>query len=136
MKPKITVITIGVDDLEKSLQFYQDGLGFPTQGIVGKEFEYGAVAFFELQNGLQLALWPRQSISRDTNIPQQPASPTEFTIGHNVDTKEEVDAVMAKAEKAGAKILKPAGETFYGGYGGYFQDPDGHIWDVVCLPTV
>lgn len=130
MKPRITLITIGVDDLEKSMRFYRDGLGLKTEGIVGKEFEYGAVAFFNLQNGLKLALWPRKSISRDSKIPQTPKSPTEFTIGHNVNSKKEVDAIMAQAKKAGAAIIKPAGDTFWGGYAGYFQDPDGHIWEI------
>jgi len=104
MKPRITLLTLGVDDLEKSLEFYRDGLGLPTQGIVGREFEYGAVAFFDLQSGLKLAIWPRDSIAHDTNIPKTAHSPTEFTIGHNVSSKEEVDTVMEQARKAGAKI--------------------------------
>jgi catechol 2,3-dioxygenase-like lactoylglutathione lyase family enzyme len=131
MKPRITVITLGVDDLEKSLTFYRDGLGLPTQGIIGKEFEYGAVAFFDLQNGVKLALWPRKSIAHDSTIPLQPPSSTELTIDHNVNSKAEVDAVMKQAKEAGAKIVKPAGDTFWGGYAGYFQDPDGHLWEVV-----
>lgn len=134
MKPQITLITLGVDDLEKSLRFYRDGLGFPTQGIVGTEFEYGAVAFFELQDGLKLALWPRTSISRDAGIPPTPASPTEFMLGHNVSSKEDVDAVMAQAQAAGALIVKPAHDTFWGGYAGYFQDPDRHLWEVAWNP--
>lgn len=134
MKSQITVITIGVNDLEKSLSFYRDGLGLKTQGIIGQEFEYGAVAFFDLQNGLKLALWPRKSIATDTNIPQTPPSPTDFTIGHNVNSKKEVDKVMKEAKKAGAKITKSAAKTFYGGYAGYFQDPDDHLWEVVYLP--
>jgi hypothetical protein len=134
MKARITVITLGVDDLEKSLKFYHDGLGLPTKGIIGKEFEYGAVAFFDLANGLKLALWPRGSIAHDTHIPLQAASSTEFTIGHNVRSKEEVDAVMEQAQRAGAKIIKPAGNTFWGGYAGYFQDPDEHVWEVVWNP--
>lgn len=134
MKARITLITIGVDDLERSLQFYRDGLGMKTEGIIGKEFEYGAVAFFDLQAGLKLAIWPRKSISRDTGIPLAGASPTEFTLGHNVSSKAEVDAVMEQAEKAGAVIVKPAQEAFWGGYSGYFQDPDGHLWEVVWNP--
>src|ERR687885_473552 len=89
MKPRITVITIGVDDLEESLRFYRDGLGLQTQGIVGTEFEYGAVAFFELQASLKLAIWPRKSISQDSGIAVGPSSPTEFTLGQNVSSKEE-----------------------------------------------
>ncbi len=135
MKPRISVLTLGVTDLEKSVAFYRDGLGWPTEGIIGKEFEYGAVAFFDLQRNLKLALWPKKSISRDTNIAEQPTSATEFTIGHNVTTKEEVDSVMQQAEKAGAQIIKVAQDTFYGGYAGYFQDIDGHLWEVVWNPT-
>lgn len=135
MQPRITVITIGVDDLERSLGFYRDGLGFQTEGIIGKEFEYGAVAFIDLQPGLRLALWPRTSIAHDTGLPLHPSSPTDMTLGHNVASKAEVDNVMGLAEKAGAMIIKPAHETFWGGYAGYFQDPDGHVWEVVWNPA-
>ncbi len=135
MKPRITVITLGVDDLERSLRFYRDGLGLPTEGIVGTEFEHGAVAFIPLQEGLQLALWPRASISHDTGIAVGSAADrTRMTLSHNVTSKDEVDAVMAEAEGAGAGIVKAAQDTFYGGYSGYFQDPDGHLWEVVWNP--
>ncbi len=134
MKPRVTVITVGVDDLEKSLRFYRDGLGLPTQGIIGKEFEHGAVAFFDLQAGLKLALWPRKSISHDSGISSGLPSPTEFTLGHNVSSKEEVDAVMEQAGKAGAIIVKQAHDTFWGGYAGYFEDPDRHLWEIVWNP--
>ena len=136
MKPRITVITVGVDDLERSLAFYRDGLGLPTQGIIGREFEHGAVAFFDLQSGLKLAIWNRDDLAHDTAIPKTPHSPTEFTIGHNVGSKEEVDEVMEQARKAGAKIVKPAANTFWGGYAGYFQDPDEHVWEVVWNPQM
>ena len=136
MKPRITLITLGVNDLERSLTFYRDGLGLPTRGIVGTEFEHSAVAFFDLQNSLRLALWRRSSIAHDTAIPIQPPSATDFTIGHNVTSKEEVDAVMAQATRAGAKIIKPASETFWGGYAGYFQDPDGHLWEIAWNPEL
>ena len=134
MKPRITLITIGVDDLERSLRFYRDGLGLKTAGIVGKEFEHGAVAFFDLQAGLKLAIWPRKSIAHDSGLPAGGASPTEFTIGHNVSSKAEVDAVMEQAKSAGAAIVKPAHDTFWGGYAGYFQDPDRHLWEVAWNP--
>jgi hypothetical protein len=134
MKPRVTVITIGVSDLDKSLRFYRDGLGFPTEGIIGKEFEYGAVVFIQLQDGLRLALWPRKSISHDSGLPIVPASSTEMTLGHNVSSKAEVDAVMDQAKSAGAVIVKQAHDTFWGGYSGYFQDPDGHLWEVVWNP--
>jgi catechol 2,3-dioxygenase-like lactoylglutathione lyase family enzyme len=134
MKPRITLITIGVDDLERSLRFYRDGLGLPTEGIVGAEFEYGAVVFIELQSGLRIALWPRKSIAHDTGLSLQTKSATELTLGHNVNSKSEVDSIMKQAELAGAVILKPAHDTFWGGYSGYFQDPDGHVWDVAWNP--
>jgi predicted lactoylglutathione lyase len=135
MKPRITVITLGVDDLEKSVDFYNNGLGLPTNGIIGKEFAFGAVAFFDLENGIRLALWPRKSIAHDANIAVQNPSSTEMTIGQNVNTRKEVDDIMANALRAGAKIIKPADDTFWGGYAGYFQDPDGHIWEIVYNPT-
>ena len=134
MKPRITLITLGVDDLERSLRFYRDGLGLATEGIVGQEFEYGAVAFFQLEGGLKLALWPRKSIAHDTGLPQGLASPTAFTLAHNVSSKTEVDALMSQARQAGAAIVKAAHDTFYGGYAGYFQDPDGHLWEVAYNP--
>ena len=136
MKPRITMLTIGVDDLSRSLRFYRDGLGLSTDGIIGEEFDYGAVAFFGLQSGLRLALWPRKSISRDTGLGLSAPSATEFTIGHNVSSKEEVDAVMNQAQRAGATIIKEARETFWGGYGGYFLDPDQHLWEVVWNPQM
>lgn len=135
MKPRISVITLGVEDLERSLKFYQDGLGLPTEGIVGQEFEHGAVAFFDLQSGLKLAIWKREDIAYEAKVTQAPASPTEFTIGHNVNSKEEVDKVLEQAEKAGAAITDPAHDTFWGGYSGHFQDPDGHLWEVVWNPA-
>jgi uncharacterized glyoxalase superfamily protein PhnB len=136
MKPRITLLTLGVDDLERALAFYRDGLGFPTKGIIGKEFEHGAVVFIDLQPGLQLALWKRDDLAWDTGLPKAPASPTEFSMAHNVNSKSEVDAVMTQAANAGAKITKPAHDTFYGGYAGYFQDPDGHLWEIAWNPQM
>jgi uncharacterized protein len=136
MKPRITLITLGVDDLERAVRFYRDGLDLATDGIVGTEFEYGAVAFFDLQAGLKLALWPRASLAHDTGLPQSAPSPTDFTLAHNVSSREEVDAVMSEAERAGAKIVVPARNTFYGGYAGYFLDPDGHLWEVAWNPQM
>jgi len=134
MQPRISVLTLGVDDLERAVRFYRDGLGLPTEGIVGTEFEYGTVAFFELQGGLRLALWPRTSIARDTGVDIGESSPTELTLGHNVASREEVDKVMANAKQAGARIVKEAADAFWGGYSGYFQDPDGHLWEVAWNP--
>jgi catechol 2,3-dioxygenase-like lactoylglutathione lyase family enzyme len=136
MHPHITVLTLGVSDLERSVAFYRDGLGLPTAGVVGREFEHGAVAFFELAGGLRLALWAQDDIAFDTGLPRTPMSPTSFTIGHNVASREEVDTVMEEAARAGAEILKPASDTFYGGYAGYFRDPDGHVWEIVWNPSL
>ena len=130
MKPRITLITLGVDDLERAMRFYRDGPGLKTEGIVGTQFEHGAVAFFELQAGLKLALWPRASLAHDAGIAVGARSATEFSVAHNVRSKSEVDDVMAQAAAAGARIIKAAQETFWGGYAGYFQDPDGHLWEV------
>jgi catechol 2,3-dioxygenase-like lactoylglutathione lyase family enzyme len=134
MKSRITLLTLGVDDLERAVKFYRDGMGLRTEGIVGKEFEHGAVAFFDLQAGMRLALWPRRSLAHDAGIQAGGRSATEFSIGHNVSSKGEVDAVMEQARKAGAVILKPAHDTFWGGYAGYFQDPDGHLWEAAWNP--
>lgn len=135
MKPHITLLTLGVDDLQRAVRFYRDGLGLATEGIVGQEFEHGSVAFFELRGGLKLGLWPRASIAHDTGLSQAPRSPTDFTIGHNVGSRTEVDEVMAQAMRAGATMVKAAGDTFWGGYAGYFQDPDGHLWEVAWNPA-
>ncbi|WP_430460933.1 VOC family protein [Thalassolituus sp. LLYu03] len=134
MQARMTVITLGVDNLDAALAFYRDGLGFATAGIIGKEFEHGAVVFIDMQPGLKLALWPRTSIAHDTGLPLSARSPTNMTLGHNVGSVGEVDAVMSNAQDAGAVIVKPAHTTFWGGYSGYFQDPDGHVWEVVFNP--
>lgn len=134
MHPHITVLTLGVDDLARAVAFYRDGLGLATKGIIGTEFENGAVAFFDLQPGLKLALWPRQSLAADSGLPLQARAATELSIGHNVASAAEVDQVMAQAAGAGAVIVKAAQATFYGGYAGYFQDPEGHLWEIVFNP--
>jgi uncharacterized glyoxalase superfamily protein PhnB len=118
----------------QSLAFYREGLGLGSKRIVGAEFEHGTVAFFDLEGGIKLALWPRKSLSHDCGVPTQKPSATEFSIAHNVDSKTEVDAVMEQARKAGAKIVKPARDTVWGGYAGYFQDPDDHLWEVAYNP--
>ncbi len=134
MKPRITLVTLGVDDLQRAVSFYRDGLGFATKGIVGAEIENGAVAFFNLEAGLKLALWPRRSLSADSGLPQHAPSSTEFSLAHNVESEAEVTAVMEQARKAGARIVKVGSATSYGGYAGYFQDPDGHLWEVAFNP--
>jgi catechol 2,3-dioxygenase-like lactoylglutathione lyase family enzyme len=136
MKARITLLTLGVNDLERAVAFYRDGLGWKTDGIVGTEFEHGAVAFFALQPGLRLALWPRDSLSHDAGLEKRPSGAADFAIAHNVRSEREVDAVMAEAKRAGATIVKPAQGTFYGGYAGYFADPDGHLWEVAYNPQM
>ena len=136
MKPRISLLTLAVGDLERAVAFYRDGLGFETPGIVGTEFEHGAVAFFDLENGLKLALWSRADLAHDSGIPDTSVSSTEFSLGHNVNSREEVELVMQTALNAGARIVKPAQETFWGGYAGYFADPDGHLWEVAWNPQL
>jgi catechol 2,3-dioxygenase-like lactoylglutathione lyase family enzyme len=136
MKPRITVLTLGVNDLDRSLAFYRDGMGLETKGITGQEFEDGAVVFIDLESGLKLALWPRRSLAKDTGLPVGQPCATELSIGHNVMSKEEVDVVMEQAKRAGAVIVKEAQDTFWGGYAGYFQDPDQHLWEIVWNPQM
>lgn len=135
MKPRINLITLGVDDLERAVGFYRDGLGLPTKGIVGTEYEHGAVAFFELQSGLRLGLFGRDNLLRDAGLPSAPVGGATFSLAHNVASREAVDTVLAQAGVAGATIVKPAQDTFWGGYAGCFQDPDGHLWEVAWNPA-
>ena len=135
MRPRIKVLTLGVSDLGKSLAFYRDGLGLPTEGIVGTEFEDGAVVFFSMNDDLMLALYPKPALVKDAGVSVGPASPAEFSIGHIVKSKQEVDAIMQQAKQAGARITDPARDRFWGGYSGYFQDLDGHLWEVAWNPA-
>jgi hypothetical protein len=136
VKPRVSTITIGVDDLDRSLRFYRDGLGFPTRGIVGTEYEHGAVAFFHLTNGQKLAIWARKDLAHEAKVPLGPRSASEFSLGHNVGSKAEVDAVIGQAQRAGAMITDPPHAEFWGGYTGSFQDPDGHLWEVAWNPEM
>jgi hypothetical protein len=134
MKPRIKIITLGVSDLEKSLAFYRDGLDLPTEGIIGTEFEDGAVVFFKMNDDLILALYPKAALAKDAKVSVGSSSPSEFSIGHIVKTEQEVDAVMRQAERAGARITDPPHDRFWGGYSGYFQDLDGHLWEIEWNP--
>ena len=136
MKPRITVITLGVADLETAVSFYRDGLGWQTEGIVGTEFEGGAVAFFPLSGGIQLALYPKQQIAEDANVDGTVTSSAEFTLGHNVASKEEVDNVMKTADEADAEIIDSPRDREWGGYSGHFLDSDDHLWEVVWNPQL
>jgi len=134
--PRITVITLGVEDLERAVAFYRDGLGWPTQGIIGSEFPDGAVAFFSLAGGLQLALWPRASLAKDAGVRPGHPNPAELSLGYNVLESSAVDEIFAIAVAAGAAPTKSPGPTFWGGYAAYFQDPDGHLWEIVFNPDL
>ena len=134
MKPRIKVLTLGVSDLERSLTFYRDGMGLPTKGIIGQEFEDGAVVFFDMNEDLILALYPTASLAKDANIAAPQVRLGAVSIGHIVNSKEKVDAIMGQAEQAGAVITDPPRDRFWGGYSGYFHDPDGHLWEIAWNP--
>ena len=142
MEPYISVITLAVTDLEKSLSFYRDGLGLPTKGMIGTEFKgdethpSGAVVMFELQNGLILALYPRSELAKDAKQSIGVSSFTEFSIGHVVKSKQEVDALLKRAKAAGAIVTDEPHERPWGIYSGYFQDVDGHLWEVIWNPDL
>ncbi len=142
MKPRISVITLGVNDLYASMAFYRDGLGLPTAGIIGTEFKgddthpSGDVAMFELENGVILALYPRAELAKDARVPVGVASATEFSIGHLVPSKEEVDALIARAAAAGALVTDKPHDRPWGIYSGYFQDLDGHLWEIIWNPEM
>ncbi len=135
MEPHINFITLAVADLEAALAFYRDGLGLPTKGIVGTESEDGAVVFFELEGGLVLSLYPRAALAKDANVAATPPSTAELSLGHLVASKAEVDAIMERAAAAGAQVTDPARDRFWGGYSGYFQDLDGHLWEIAWNPA-
>ena len=137
MKPRINVITLAVQDLQKSFEFYSKGLGWHSDGIVGAEIENGAVAFFNLSNGLVMALWPRESLLADAGLTEtQQANTTTFSLGYNVNSKDDVDAAIDAAIKAGGTLVDAAQDRAWGGYSGYFKDIDGHLWDVVYNPEL
>jgi uncharacterized protein len=134
VKPTIKVLTLAVSDLERSLAFYRDGLGLPTKVIVGQKFEHGAVAFFTMNEDLILALWPASSLAQDAMIAPTGVRLGAVAIGHIVKSREDVDAVMKQAAQAGAVITDPPRNRFWGGYSGYFHDPDGHLWEIAWNP--
>jgi catechol 2,3-dioxygenase-like lactoylglutathione lyase family enzyme len=134
MKPRIKVLTLAVSDLERSLAFYRDGLGLPTEGIMGQEFEHGAVVFIHLNDDLILALFPAASLAKDARITPTETRLGAVSLGHVVGSKEKVDEVMAEAVRAGAVVIDPARDRFWGGYSGYFHDPDGHLWEIAWNP--
>jgi catechol 2,3-dioxygenase-like lactoylglutathione lyase family enzyme len=137
MQPSIHVITLAVADLDRALTFYRDGLGLESSGVIGSEFAgdassaAGALAMFQLRDGLILALYPRKELAKDANIPFGAPKSGEFSIGHAVPSKSAVDAVLAEAAAAGAMVTDPAHDRPWGIYSGYFRDLDGHLWEVL-----
>ncbi len=142
MEPRIHVITLAVDDLERALAFYRDGLGFDSPGIIGTDFAgddtnaAGAAAMFELGGGLLFAVYPRPELAKDAGLSPEPPKSGEFSIGHIVARRDDVDAVLAQAQAAGATVLGQPHDRPWGIYSGYFQDPDGHLWEVIFNPAV
>jgi catechol 2,3-dioxygenase-like lactoylglutathione lyase family enzyme len=140
MEPHIDVITLAVDDLERALQFYRDGLGLETTGIIGTQHPgdeatpAGAVVMFNLRGGLILALYPRSELAKDANRVLGASQAGEFSLGHLVGSRAEVDATLARAEAAGATLTDAPHERPWGIYSGYFQDLDGHLWEVIWNP--
>jgi hypothetical protein len=142
MEPRINVITLGVGDLDRSLAFYRDGLGLSSPGIVGTEFVRdektpgGSAAMFDLRGGLILSLYGRDDLAKDANIAPPPPQSGEFSLGYLVANREDVDAVLAEAERAGALLTDKPHERPWGIYSGYFRDPDGHLWEVIWNPQM
>jgi uncharacterized protein len=142
MEPRIDVITLAVADLDRALAFYRDGLGLKSRGVIGTEFvgddvePGGAIAMFELQGGMIMCLYPRSELAKDANIPPDPPSTGEFSIGHAVASRAEVDAVLAQARAAGATLTDQAHDRPWGVYSGYFRDPDGHLWEALYNPRL
>jgi uncharacterized protein len=140
MKPSINVITLAVGDLDRALAFYRDGLGLESTGVIGTEFASdatnpaGAVAMFQLSGELVLALYPRQELAKDANIAVGPPKSGEFSVGHAVASKADVDALLEQAAAAGATLTDRAHDRPWGIYSGYFQDPEGHLWEVMWNP--
>jgi hypothetical protein len=139
MEPHVHVITLAVGDLERALDFYR-ALGLESSGVIGTEFTgddtnpSGSAAMFELEGGLTLALYPRTELAKDANVPLEPPKTGEFSIGQLVADKADVDALLAKAEAAGATLTDEPHERPWGIYSGYFRDLDGHLWEIIWNP--
>jgi len=136
MKARISFITLAVGDLERSVAFYRDGLGWPTEGIVGREFHDqvtdadGTIAFFALDGGLMLGLYERANLAKDASVPAGPVSSTEFSLGIPAESQADVDRLLAEVEAAGGTLTAAAHMRPFGVYSGYFADPDGHLWEI------
>jgi uncharacterized protein len=127
MEQRLSLITLGVADLERSRRFYEDGLGWRRGN------DHPEVVFYQL-GGMVLALWSRDALARDAHLPDAGSGFGGIALAYNARTREEVDAVLTEAAAAGANILKSAEDAFWGGYSGYFADPDGHAWEVAWNP--
>jgi uncharacterized protein len=141
MERRIDVITLAVSDLERSLAFYRDGLGLESSGVTATEYigddtnPAGAIVMFRLEGGLILALYPRTELAKDARIPQEPGRSGEFSLGHIVGSRAEVDALLARAEESGATVTDEPHDRPWGIYSGYFRDLDGHLWEVIHHPS-
>ena len=141
MKPKIHVITLAVEDLKRSLSFYRK-LGFESEGIIATEYAgdeetaAGAIAMFQLDGGFMLCVFPRGELAKDAKIPAPAPAPGLFSIGHAVESRAEVDALLDAAERAGGTVTVRAYDREFGVYSGYFQDPDGHLWEILWNPAL
>jgi len=142
MRPDINVITLAVSDLDRALEFYREGLGLDSPGVIGSEYTgddttpAGAAAMFQLEGDLTLALFPRAELAKDAGVPLGPPKSGEFSIGHTVASKSDVDALLAQAERAGATVNEPPHNRPWGIYSGYFSDPDGHLWEIIWSPQL
>ena len=140
MQPRIHVITLAVEDLERSLAFYRR-LGFKSEGVIAGEFQgdeemaAGAIVLFQLE-GLMLCVFPRTELAKDAKVPLPSASSGLFSVGHAVGSREEVDALLEAAEQAGATVTVRAYDRPFGVYSGYFEDPDGHLWESLWNPAL
>jgi len=137
--PRVNVITLAVDDLERSLVFYRDGLGLQTNGVVATDLvdektgAAGAIVIFELENGLLITLYPRTELAKDAAVPVGPPQSGEFSLGQVVASRAEVDKILEQAAGAGA-VVTPPHDRPWGIYSGYFRDPDGHLWEIIWNP--
>ncbi len=142
MKGRIDIITLAVADLERAHAFYRDGLGFESRGVLGTEWAgdevnaAGAIVLFELEGGRFLSLYPRSELAKDANVSPGPPATGEFSIGQLVASKSEVDALLSRAQAAGATITDQPHDRPWGIYSGYFRDPDGHLWEIVWNPRL
>jgi catechol 2,3-dioxygenase-like lactoylglutathione lyase family enzyme len=142
MELRINVITLAVDDLDRSLAFYRDGLGLDTPGVIGSEYVGDedkpdeTVVMFNLGDGLTLALYPRSELAKDARVPLGGSKTGEFSIGQLVSSRDDVDAVLAEAAAAGATVTDAPHDRPWGIYSGYFRDPDGHLWEIIWNPEL